>query len=112
MRKEKNNSTHVKQPSVMKVVEVSSDQSRLEYEIDLQVKSLRALIRKLRPLDRQKYYDGLLSHLLSQPVDYPPVKGEKNQSFDYCNLSFNELSLIKELSVKVHELYRISEDNN
>jgi hypothetical protein len=109
MRKEKNHSSHVNHPSVMKVVEVASDQSKLEFEIELQVKTIRALIKKLRPAERQRYYDGLLSHLLSQPVDYPETKRDKNDSFDYCNLSYQDLSLIRELSVKMHELYRISD---
>lgn len=110
MRKEKNHSSHVNQPSVMKVVEVSSDQSKVEFEIELHVQTIRALIKKLRPVERQRYYDGLLSHLLSQPVEYPEPKRSKNDSFDYCNLSYQDLSLIRELSVKMHELYRVSND--
>ena len=110
MRKEKNQSSHVNHPSAMRVVEVSSDQSKVEFEIELHVKTIRALITKLRPVERQRYYDGLLSHLLSQPVEYPETKRGKNDSFDYCNLSVQDLSLIRELSVKMHELYRVSND--
>jgi hypothetical protein len=111
MRKEKNTDhSHVNQQPSLKVVDVSKDQSQLEREIDMHVNSIRALIKRLRPLDRQKYYEGLLSHLLSQPIEYPLKKVKKEESFDYCNLSIEDLSLIKELSVKIHELYRISED--
>ena len=95
----------------MRVLEPIVDQSRVEFEIDRHVKSIRALIQKLRPLERQRYYDGLLSHLLSQPVNYPFGKTEtKNNSNDYSNLSSTELSLVKELSLKIEELYRHSDN--
>ena len=110
MRKEKN-TDNLKPNSAMKVIETPNDQSYLEFEIERHVKSIKALIPRLRPKERQRYYDGLLSHILSQPVDYPNGKMSKDDSYDFCNLSFNELSLIKELSVKVHELYRISESD-
>jgi hypothetical protein len=110
MRKEKNtHSTSQNQAPLMKVVDTTTDHSRLEFEIEHHVKSIRALIKRLRPLERQRYYDGLLAHILSQPVDV--ISGSvKNDSFDYCNLSVNDLMLIRELSVKMHELYRISEN--
>jgi hypothetical protein len=111
MRKEKNTGNAEKQIPVLKVIDVSTDQHQLELEIDRQVKGLRALIKKLRPVERQRYFDGLLSHMLSQPVSYPETPTHVNDSYDYCNLSVNELALIKELSVKVHELYRVTGDN-
>lgn len=110
MRKEKNTGNAEKHIPVLKVIDVSSDQHQLEMEIDRQVKSLRALIKKLQPTERQQYFDGLLSHMLSQPVNYPEPATHVNDSYDYCNLSVNELALIRELSVKVHELYRITDD--
>jgi hypothetical protein len=94
----------------MKVVDASTDQSKLEFEIELHVKSIRTLIQRLQPLERQRYYDGLLSHLLSQPISYPESSSVKNDNYDYCNLSYEDLSLIKELSIKMHELYRISDN--
>ncbi len=110
MSKEKNTAhAHEFQASSMKVVDVSQDQAHLEFEIDRHVKSIRVLIQKLRPVERRKYFDGLLSHILSQPVEYPATKASTNNSFDYCNLSVNELSLIRELSLKIHDLYRVSE---
>jgi hypothetical protein len=112
MRKEKNTGNTEKHIPVVKIVDVSADQHQLEIEIDRQVKSLRALIKKLRPTDRQRYFDGLLSHMLSQPIDTPDQSGYVNDSYDYCNLSVNELALIKELSVKVHELYHLTGDSD
>jgi hypothetical protein len=111
MRKEKNTSnSSEKQTPIMKVIETKHDSARLEIEIDRHVRCIRALIKRLRPLDRQRYYDGLLSHLLSQPVEYPFTKVEsKNQDSDYSHLSSHELSLIRELSVKIEELYRLSD---
>jgi hypothetical protein len=108
MRKEKNTGNTERQESIIKIVDVSTDQHQLEIEIDRQVKTLRALIRKLQPIERQRYFDGLLSHMLSQPVQYPEFSSHINDSYDYCNLSVDELSLIKELSVKVHELYQLA----
>ena len=110
MRKEKNTGNTEKQSSVIKIIDVSADQHQLEIEIDRQVKTLRALIRKLQPIERQRYFDGLLSHMLSQPVDYHGQSSHINDSYDYCNLSVNELELIRELSVKVHELYHLTGD--
>jgi len=111
MRKEKNTSNSSEKPThVMKVVETTHDSTRLEFEIDRHVRCIRALIQRLRPVERQRYYDGLLSHLLSQPVNYPFQKSDnKNSSVDYSNLTTNELALIRELSVKIEELYRHSE---
>jgi hypothetical protein len=96
----------------VKVVDVSTDQHQLEIEIERQVRSLRALIRKLQPFERQRYFDGLLSHMLAQPIEFHDYDGHVNDSYDYCNLSVSELSLIKELSVKVHELYHLTGDRN
>jgi hypothetical protein len=111
MRKDKN-TPHVNEPymPVLKVVNASVHDSQLEFEIERHVKSIRTLIGKLRPLERQRYYDGLLSHILSRPIDYPSKMNSNDDSYDYCNLSYNELSLIRELSMKIHELYRISEE--
>jgi hypothetical protein len=110
MRKLKNTTEAHEDPRPsMKVVEASNEQAQIEFEIDRQVKSIRALIRKLRPVERQRYYDGLLSHILSQPVEYPPRNSTPKESYDYANLSYNELSLIKELSLKINELYWLSE---
>ena len=111
MRKEKNTTNlNEKQAPVMKVIEPTVDRSHLEFEIERHVKSIRALIQKLRPLERQRYYDGLLSHLLSQPVNYPCGKMEvRKNSGDYSNLSATELTLVRELSLKIEELYRHSD---
>ncbi len=110
MRKEKNTSNSSEKPThSMRVIETHHDTTRLEFEIDRHVRSIRALIQRLRPVERQRYYDGLLSHLLSHPVNYPFEKVDKNKSFDYSNLTSNELALIRELSIKIEELYRHSE---
>ena len=111
MRKEKHTEFQSEnQTPIMKVIDVSANQSHLEYEIDRQVKSLRSLIKQLHPKDRQMYFNGLLSHILSQPVDTLETNAHVNDSYDYCNLSVEEVSLIKELSIKIHELYRVTED--
>jgi hypothetical protein len=111
MRKEKNTSnSSEKQTPIMRVVETTNDNTRLEFEIERHVRSIRALIKRLRPLDRQRYYAGLLSHLLSQPVEYPFTKAESKQhDSDYSHLSAHELSLIREFSIKIEELYRHSD---
>ena len=111
MRKEKNTSSSgEKSMPVLKVVQTAHDSSRLEFEIDRHVRCIRALIQKMRPVERQRYYDGLLSHLLCQPVEYPFTKVDKKQhNTDYSNLTTHELALIRELSVKMEELYRHSD---
>ena len=112
MRKEKNNAnSSEKQDPFMKVVEPTVDLSHVEFEIERHVKSIRALIQKLRPMERQRYYDGLLSHLLSQPVNYPFSKTvTKNCPSNYSNLSATELTLVRDLSLKIEELYRHSDN--
>ena len=111
MRKEKNTSPTHEKNSSMRVVEPTIDQTRIEFEIERHVKSIRALIHKLRPLERQRYFEGLLSHLLSQPINYPYNKANaKNESSDYSSLSKQELALVRELSIKIEELYRHSGD--
>ena len=111
MRKEKHSiKSNEKEPPAMKVIETGYDRTHLEFEIHRHVKSIRALIHRLRPLERQRYYDGLLAHLLSQPLEYPFLKPEGQKTYyDYSNLTSNELSLVKELSIKIEELYRQSE---
>lgn len=105
------NNFRERQSPALKVVDLSQDQSQIEFEIERQVKSIRALIQRLKPIERQKYFDGLLSHILSQPVNYHESDTYVNDSYDYCNLSVDELSLIRELSVKIHELYWVSDQN-
>ena len=110
MRKEKHNiNSSEKQTHSMKVIETNYDRTHLEFEIHRHVKSIRALIHRLRPLERQRYYDGLLSHLLLQPLEYPFAKPEGQKTYyDFSNLTVRELELVKELSVKMEELYRQS----
>lgn len=119
MRKEKNTSgskeslgQSEKHTPVLKVVESTNSQAQVVFEIQRHVRSIRALIRKLHPMERQRYFDGLLNHLLSEPVNYPITKADmkKTPSNDFSNLSDSELSLIRELSVKIEELYRNSEN--
>ena len=48
----------------------------VEREIDSYVKSIRALIAKLTPTERQKYYNGLLAFILNEQVE---MSSEGNQ---------------------------------
>jgi hypothetical protein len=110
MQKGKN--THTSE-SQLKVVTIDTDRGRIEHEIDRHVKSIRSLIERLRPAERQKYFDGLLTHLISDNTENTTEKVIHPQPrlvhSDYSNLSYDDLQLIRELSVKMEELYRTME---
>ncbi|MFN8145349.1 MAG: hypothetical protein U0073_13095 [Bacteroidia bacterium] len=95
----------------LKVINLHPNHAQIEVEIDRHVKSIQSLIARLTPSDRQKYYNGLLNHLLSEPVQAPlkvQKSKQKNQDHDYSNLTENDLQLIREMSVQMEKLYRIS----
>ena len=99
----------------MKVVSLQNNHAQIEIEIDRHVKSIQCLIRRLTPADRQKYYNGLLSHLLSEPVQFPlqaHTAKQKVQEHEYSNLSENDLQLNRELSQNMEKLYRINNFDN
>lgn len=83
-------------------------------EIENHIRHIRSLINKLHPIERQKYFDGFLTHLLNKQTVYPPkMKGPNtsaNQEVDLTVLTNEELQLIRELSIKMEELYRHSGD--
>ncbi len=95
------------EPTSLKVVVVETNQVQIEQEIELHIKKIRTLINKLRPAERQKYFNGLLSHILDEPVEtsFHPSK-KVNTDKDYSALSYEELLLIEELSIKMEQLYR------
>lgn len=79
----------------------------IEREIDSYVKSIRVLIGKLTPTERQKYYNGLLAFILHEQVE---MNGENNKKkideSDFTRLTVRELNLLEELSLKMQQLYR------
>src|SRR5262245_52389693 len=112
IRSEKN---HSNRPNNLKVVTVEYDQNSVEREIERHVKVIRSLINKLAPVDKQKYFNGLLSHIINDPGQRPK-NNSWNQSAqfiqsDFSKLSVRELSLLEELSEKMEEMYRVSNDN-
>ncbi len=96
----------------------SSDQSPLsiihttgtrnvEREVDNYVKSIRALIAKLTPTERQKYYNGLLAFILNEQVEMSSEGNQKKiEQSDFTRLSERELGLLEELSMRMQQLYR------
>lgn len=117
MRKEINKTNKTQNTQNIPQLEVvvnKSSQVQVEIEIENHVKSIRALIRKLRPQERQKYFNGLLSHLLTAKVEYPlqNVNASQlmNHSEDFQALSQEHLELIREMSCKLQDLYVRSGD--
>ncbi|MCX6291458.1 MAG: hypothetical protein NT126_06800 [Bacteroidetes bacterium] len=110
MQREKNRTSVQTDSTSLKVVTVKTDHVQIEREIEKSIKKVRSLISKLRPVERQRYFNGLLAHILDEPIDFPASKKKTNsksgQEKDYSNLSFEELQLIEELSVKMEQLYR------
>jgi hypothetical protein len=112
MRKEINNSrTTESTQSIpqLRIVENETNRVHVEIEIENHVKSIRALIRKLRPSERQKYFNGLLNHLLNKEVEYPisnlNSKLQDQETDDFQALSSEHLELIREMSCKLQDLY-------
>lgn len=92
----------------LKVVVVENNQVQIELELEKHIKKIRTLIYKLRPAERQKYFSGLLSHILDEPV-MPTghhITKKIDSEKDYSALSHEELMLIEELSIKMEQLYR------
>lgn len=109
MRKAKLVSEQTNSAPEMKVINTEQNRGYVEFEIDRHVKSIHALITKLVPSDRQKYYDGLLSYLLAEPIEVPLALHQPNpisKEHDYSNLNEKDLALIRELSQQMELLYR------
>jgi hypothetical protein len=107
MQRGKNNRDVKTESTSLKIVVVETNHVHIEQEIEMHIKKIRSLINKLRPAERQKYFNGLLSHILDEPVEasFPPAK-KINTDKDYSALSYEELLLIEELSIKMEQLYR------
>lgn len=92
----------------MKVVVVNKDQAHIELEIEKHIKKIRSLIQKLRPPARQKYFQGLLSHIVSEHYDYTSPNQHTKLNFDIqpSRLTPDEMKLLEELSMKMEQLYR------
>ena len=111
MRKEINklNTTTTKDFPKLRVVENQANHVHIEVEIESHVKSIRSLIKKLNPVERQRYFNGLLDHILSKEIEYPQAKQQKNQmakvNDDFSALSVDDLDLIREMSCKLQDLY-------
>lgn len=94
--------------AALSVVKTGEAQASIEREIDQHINSVRALIRRMLPSERQRYYNGLLAHILSEPVDSPSQSARINQpESTSTNLSREQLELIREMAVKMEQLYRV-----
>jgi hypothetical protein len=89
-----------------KIIPMYQQSAHIEREIDQHVQSIRALISKLRPTDRQQYFNGLLNHMLKGEVTYPlSLDASSTSDADFSCLTENELDLIRELSSTLHRLH-------
>jgi hypothetical protein len=82
-------------------------QAGTEREIDQHVKSIRALISKMHPAEKQKYFNGLLAFILNEQIEM--TEKTATTGTDYTKLSTRELSILEELSSKMQELYTVVE---
>ena len=79
----------------------------IEREIDNYVKSIRVLISKLTPTERQKYYNGLLAFILNEQIEMSMEGNNKKlDESDFTKLTVRELHLLEELSMRMQQLYR------
>ena len=92
--------------SLLSVIHSTGPQN-IEREIDTYVKSIRALISKLTPTERQKYYNGLLAFILNEQVEMSSEANQKKiEESDFTRLTERELGLLQELSMRMQQLYR------
>lgn len=108
MERAKNRNPVRSESNTLKVVVVKNDQTHVEQEIEKHIKKIKALIQKLRPPERQKYFLGLLSHIVSEPTDFTTSMSHQRLNFDIhpTRLTSNEMQLLEELSMKMEQLYR------
>lgn len=92
----------------LEIVERTQDRPKVEMEIEKHIRQIRSLINKLHPVERQKYFDGFLTHLLNHQMRYPTtqLRNTNSTDVDLTAMSSGELELIRELSVKMEEMYR------
>jgi hypothetical protein len=93
--------TNSENPATLTVVE--NKWTNTEREIDQHVKSIRALISKLHPAEKQKYFNGLLAFIVNEQIEWTEKNATKET--DYSKLSKQELTILEELSAKMQELY-------
>lgn len=92
--------------STGRVIPLYYESAHIEREIEDHIQSIKSLINKLRPNDRQNYFSGLLSHILSSNIAYPAGPIDiSTDDLDYNTLSENELNLLRELSSNIQRLY-------
>jgi hypothetical protein len=86
---------------------VENKGTNIEREIDHHVKSIRALISKLRPAEKQKYFNGLLAFIVHDQIEW--TETETKTGTDYSKLTSKDLTILEELSAKMQELYNTME---
>ena len=111
IRASKSNRNTNQSTNHLRVVFVDQDQAMVEREIERHVRVIRSLITKLGPVDKRKYFDGLLSHIISEPPSSSAkvatqTKSSEFSKQDFGRLSIKELALLEELSGKMEEMYR------
>ena len=91
--------------STMTVVE--NKWTNTEREIDQHVRCIRAIISKLHPAEKQKYFNGLLAFIVNEQIEWTETMIAAET--DYSKLSNEELTILEELSTKMQELYQTLE---
>jgi hypothetical protein len=106
MERPKSKTAVKSESTTLKVVQVNTNQALIEQEIEKQIRKIRSLIKKLRPAERQKYFDGFLSHILNETTQTNTAPQKLVFDIRPPQLSVDEMKLLEELSVKMEELYR------
>lgn len=92
---------------------VESKPLTIEREIDHYVKSIQSLINRLQPSAKQQYYNGLLAFIVNEQIELTKQNSNKKfQDADFSRLTANELTLLEEMSAKMHQLYSLIDENH
>jgi hypothetical protein len=93
------------------MIVVENKSTNIEREVDQYVKGIRALIKKLSPAERQKYYNGMLAFIVNEQIELTEESQTKAiEKKDFSKLSLKELGLLEEMSAKMQQLYNLVGD--
>lgn len=107
--KEKKNIKKEVEADDSNIIPMYADTAMIDQRIKDHLASIRSLVARLRPSERQLYVNGLFAHLLSHQFEsIPKAEGYPSIDSDYESLSAKDLGLIRELSGHLQQLYTVT----
>lgn len=96
-----------------RIIPIYNEAASVEREIEQHLSSIRSLISRLRPSDRQNYFQALLNDIMKMEVTYPlSLDATSTPDADIRSLTEEDLRLVQELSSVLHRIYLSSGDSD